>query len=270
MKIKIMIILKSLVSAFLMYSKIPMPRVEWRGENRRYALCFFPMIGAVVGGVFLLWRWFCRWACIGTLLNAAVCTAIPILITGGIHLDGFCDVSDAVSSHAERKKKLEILSDPRIGAFAAIKLSVYLLIQTALFSELSLFRAELAAAIGYVMSRALSGLAAVCLKNAKGEGSLWEFTESAHKTITLAVLGIITVICAAAMIVISPLCGGAAVLAGGAAFVYYRLFSYRQFGGITGDTAGWFLQVCEIFILAATVIGQCVGERFGGTVQWLW
>lgn len=261
-----MIVLKSLATAFLMYSKIPMPRVEWKDENRRYALCFFPLIGAVIGGLFLLWRWFCGYAELGVLLNAAVCTAIPILVTGGIHLDGFCDVSDAVSSCAERPRKLEILKDPHIGAFAAIKLAVYLLIQTALFSELSAFRAVLVAAVGFVMSRALSGIAAVLFKNAKRSGSLWAFTEPAHRTVTLVVLGIIIAVCAAAVIVISPLCGGMACIACAAAFISYRVYAYRQFGGITGDTAGWFLQICEIFILAAAVIG----EKLGGAVEWLW
>lgn len=261
-----MIVLKSLATAFLMYSKIPMPRVEWRDENRRYALCFFPLIGSVIGAVFLLWRWFCRWAELGVLLNAAICTAIPILITGGIHLDGFCDVSDAASSCAERPRKLEILSDPHIGAFAVIKLAVYLLIQTALFSEVSLFRAEIVIALGFAMSRALSGLAAVLFKNAKRSGSLWAFTEPAHRAATLVVLGIITAVCTAAMIVVSPLCGGAAIIACISAFVGYRLYAYSQFGGITGDTAGWFLQICEILILAAVVIG----EKVGGAVQWLW
>lgn len=261
-----MIVLKSLATAFLMYSKIPMPRVEWKDENRRYALCFFPLIGAVIGGLFLLWRWLCGYLGLGTLLNAAVCTAIPIFVTGGIHLDGFCDVSDAVSSCAERPRKLEILKDPNIGAFAAIKLAVYLLIQTALFSELSAFRAALVAAVGFVMSRALSGIAAAVFRNAKQSGSLWAFTEPAHRTVTLVVLGIITAVCAAAVIVISPLCGGAAVIACIGAFVGYRLYAYKQFGGITGDTAGWFLQICEIFILAAAVIG----EKLGGAVEWLW
>lgn len=261
-----MIVLKSLATAFLMYSKIPMPRVEWRDENRRYALCFFPLIGAVIGGVFLLWRWFCGYAGLGVLLNAAVCSVIPILVTGGIHLDGFCDVSDAVSSCAERPRKLEILKDPNIGAFAAIKLAVYLLIQTALFSELSAFRTEIVVAVGFVMSRALSGIAGVTFKNAKRSGSLWAFTEPAHRTVTLVVLGIIIAVCAAVVIVISPLRGGAVCVACIAAFVGYRLYAYKQFGGITGDTAGWFLQVCEIFILAAAVIG----EKVGGAAEWLW
>lgn len=201
---------------------------------------------------------------IGTLLNAAVCTVIPILITGGIHFDGFCDVSDAASSYADRSKKLEILSDPHIGAFAAIKLGAYLLIQTALFSEMTLFCAECVTAIGFVMSRALSGMAAVLFKNAKGSGSLWAFSEPAHKSVTVTVLSVVIALCAGGMIIISPLCGCAAVAACAVMFAAYAVYAYKVFGGITGDTAGWFLQVCELAILAAVV----VGEKLGGYLLW--
>lgn len=255
---------RSLAAAFLMYSKIPMPRVEWKDENRRYALCCFPLIGAVIGGLFLLWRWVCRLWGIGRLLNAAVCTVIPILITGGIHLDGFCDVSDAASSYADREKKLEILGDPHIGAFAAIRLCAYLLIQTALFSEMTLFRAECVTAIGFVLSRALSGMAAVLFKNAKGSGTLWAFSEPAHKSVTVTVLSVIIALCAGGMIVLSPIRGCAAVIAGAVAFIAYAIYAHKVFGGVTGDTAGWFLQVCELAILAAAVIG----EKLGGYLLW--
>lgn len=254
-----MTFLRSLAAAFLMYSRIPVPRVEWRDENRRYALCCFPIVGAVIGALFLLWRRLCAGAELGSLLNAAVCTAIPILVTGGIHLDGFCDVSDAASSCAERPRKLEIMSDPHIGAFAAIKLGVYLLIQTALFSELAEFRAEIVAAVGFVMSRALSGMAAAVFKNAKGSGSLWAFTQPAHRSVTINVLAVIIAVCGGGMIIVSPLCGCAAVAACGAAFAVYALYAHKQFGGVTGDTAGWFLQVCELCILAAAVIGEKLG-----------
>lgn len=91
-------LLKSLCSAFSMYSRIPVPTVEWKEENRRYALCFFPLIGAVTGGFLLLWQWLCGVLSIGGLLYAAVCTTIPIFVTGGIHADGFCDVIDANAS----------------------------------------------------------------------------------------------------------------------------------------------------------------------------
>ncbi|MBP3925899.1 MAG: adenosylcobinamide-GDP ribazoletransferase, partial [Clostridium sp.] len=44
----------SFVIAFSMYSRIPMPRVEWTKERMRYALCFFPWIGVLIGDAELL------------------------------------------------------------------------------------------------------------------------------------------------------------------------------------------------------------------------
>ena len=42
-------ILKSIVIAFSMYSKIPMPQFEWKEEDMKHVLCFFPWIGIVIG-----------------------------------------------------------------------------------------------------------------------------------------------------------------------------------------------------------------------------
>ncbi len=63
-------------------------------------------------------------------------TCIPILVTGGIHLDGLLDTVDAKSSYGDRKKKLAILADPHVGAFAIIGGSVYLLLYAACLIQL--------------------------------------------------------------------------------------------------------------------------------------
>ena len=54
---------------------------------------------------------------------------------------------------------------------------------------------------------------------------------------------------------------GAAMLAAGL-FVFwrYRVTADRQFGGISGDLAGWFLQRAELWMLAALTACQLVGE----------
>lgn len=59
-----------------------------------------------------------------------------MLVTGGIHLDGFLDTQDAMSSYQERERRLEILKDPRAGAFAIISGIVYFLIYLGINSEL--------------------------------------------------------------------------------------------------------------------------------------
>ena len=43
-------VLRSAAMAFLMFSVIPMPRVEWKKENMRYMLCCLPLVGAVIAG----------------------------------------------------------------------------------------------------------------------------------------------------------------------------------------------------------------------------
>ena len=46
----------------------------------------------------------------------------------------------------------------------------------------------------------------------------------------------------------------AAAVVGLAVFFYYDQFSRKQFGGITGDLAGYFLQLCELFMLAVLAL----------------
>ena len=110
----------SFVIAFSTYSKIPMPQVEWSEANMRHTLSFFPLVGAVLGLLFCAAARICALLNLGPVLTAAVLTALPVLLTGGIHLDGYCDTIDALSSHAPREKKLQILKDSNAGAFAVI------------------------------------------------------------------------------------------------------------------------------------------------------
>ena len=42
-------------------------------------------------------------------------------------------------------------------------------------------------------------------------------------------------------------------------FVRYYVVSKKQFGGITGDLAGWFLQKAELWMLAALCACQWGG-----------
>ena len=247
--------LKSFISAFQMYSRIPMPKIEWSEKNRRYSLCFFPLIGAVIGVLAVIWQCVCEEFYFGSFMYGAIVLLINILVTGGIHLDGFCDTCDARASWGDREKKLTILKDSHIGAFAAIKLGVYLIVCTAALSELFFFEGAVITGLGYVLSRSLSGLTAVTFKAAKKEGTLQSFTEPAHKKITVSALSIVAVLSCAAMMFVSLRTGAAVSTAAVLTVAYYRYMSYKEFGGITGDLAGWFLQICElVIVLTAAVV----------------
>ena len=248
-----MSVVKSFISAFLMYTRIPMPSVEWKEENRRYSLCFFPLCGAVIAGLLVAWRKSCVLLGAGEWLFAAVCVAIPVAVTGGIHLDGFCDVCDALASCSSRERRLEIMSDPHIGSFAVIRAAVYLLLQAGLFSQVKSGSLMIVCSLCFVTSRAMSGLCAVTFRSARSGGSLQQFVKPAHRNVTIICeLLFIAVSSAAAMI--ADQTAGAAALAGmTASMAWFRHFSYKKFGGITGDLAGFFLQIGEISGMACAV-----------------
>lgn len=253
-----MTVFKSLISAFAMYSRIPMPKIEWKEENHRYSLCFFPLIGAVIGWLYFLWFFICDQLNISFFLKGAVSMALPLLVTGGIHADGFSDVTDAKACLGDRAKKLEVMADPHIGSFAVILSAVYFILQAAVFSEVRNYSTAAIIALCFVMSRAFSGIAAVTMKCAKKEGTLQSFSEPAHRSVTLAIL---IAVCASSyflMLAADIWAGAAVLLAFFLCLIYYRVSAYRNFGGITGDTEGWFLQLCEIIAPAAALVTELI------------
>ncbi len=245
--------MKALIIAFSMYSKIPMPKVSWTQKSMKNALCFFPLIGMVIGGFVLLEYYLFQYFQLGVIFRTAIFIITPLVITGGIHLDGFIDTMDARRSYQEKEKKLAILQDPHIGAFALICSLIYFFISLAFMSEITSNSIWLVA-IGFVLSRALSGLGVVTLKGAKANGLVATFADMARKPLVQAMMILYIILSIVGMLLISPVGGIATSMIGILTFLYYRYISYKEFGGITGDLAGYFIQICELAILIMAVI----------------
>jgi adenosylcobinamide-GDP ribazoletransferase len=247
----------SMVISFAMYSKIPMPKVEWSKENMKYTMCFFPLIGVIIGILMMLWDRVSNVLEAGEILKTAVFLLIPILITGGIHLDGFLDTADALSSYKSREEKLEILKDPHIGAFAIIVSIVYFLLAFGVWSEADQIIVRVAA-VGFMLSRAYSGLSVASFKLAKNTGLVSMFSNASHKKITKIIMVLYILIASGTMIYLHPVFG--VVCAGTAfcVFFYYRVMSTKNFGGITGDLAGYFLQICELTMVLSLIICKLI------------
>lgn len=248
-------VLKGLVIAFASYTRIPMPQVDWSEENRRWSMCFFPLIGVVVGGLIWLWLALCDGLHIGPFLRGAIGAALPLLVTGGIHMDGFMDVTDAMSSWQTKEKRLEILKDSHVGAFAVIACGAYLLLTAGLFSECTAAQG-LGLTAAFVLSRSMSAYAMVALPQAKKQGMLADNARNAdHHRVRLASRGWFAAAAVAAV------CGlgwyGLALPAGALACLgWYAHRAKKYFGGISGDQAGWYVQVTELVGLGLTVLGR--------------
>ena len=238
-----------------MYSKIPMPNVYWSKENMRYAICFLPLVGAVIGGILMLWFTVCLKLNINNACFAALAAAIPVFVTGGIHADGFIDTSDALHSYGNKQKRLEILSDPHVGAFGIISAVMYYLLYFGFMNEITIYGEIAMIGLGFVMSRALCAIEIVLMKTAKNTGLLYEFSSSINKAVTLIVTILMLAACGLVMIFLSPYIGGAVLFFLILLVLYYKFFIAKKIGGITGDTCGWFIQMCELITVIVIVIG---------------
>lgn len=268
-------IIKACIIAVSMYSKIPMPQFEWEEKSMRYALAFFPLVGVIIGALQLALFHLWQQSGLSAGIYAALATALPIAVTGGIHMDGYCDTIDALSSHQSKERRLEILKDANVGAFAVIWAVLYFVLYYGAWSSIAsnVMQTDSAMQInhalhsdktvwliaaGYVTSRALSGLAAVFFQNANKKGSLAAFSGSAGKEFVCTVL-ILAFMATGIFQAILSLQTGVLILAGELLFFfYYHRMSKNCFGGITGDLAGWFLQCEELLILYLTVISTSV------------
>lgn len=240
--------LNGFIIAFSMYSKIPMPHRQWKDEDMRYSMCFFPFVGIVIGAVAWLWFWLCGQVAIPETACVGIGLAIPILITGGFHIDGYMDTMDAIHSYGSKERKLEILKDSHIGAFAVIMLVLYVLLFVSGYSMISNTDTIKVYCMSFILSRILSALSLVSFRKAKSTGSLAQFAQTAGKGVRLVIIIELFAV-VALMLVCDWLAGLTAIILAAFAFLYYAIFSRKNFDGITGDIAGYFLCVCELVMV---------------------
>lgn len=252
--------------SFSIYSRIPMPRFEWKAEDHGHSLVFFPMVGAVIGVLTAIAYRLSVWLDLPETVTGIVLTLIPVLVTGGFHLDGYMDTMDARRSYGSAEDKLRILKDPHIGAFAVICLVTAAL--TYIASAVTIVhlgdeRAVLAMGVLYVLSRSVSGLLALLIPGAKKDGMLHAETDGNRRCILVS-LWIWLTLSVASLVLIGYVYAAAIAAVAVMLVLYYRHMAVSEFGGVTGDTAGYLLTMCEVLgcasIAAAGLLSAAASE----------
>ncbi len=251
-------ILRRIAISFTLYSRIPMPRFEWKEDDMATSLDFFPLVGLVIGALICGLNIGPLSEVISPYVRALLSVLVPILITGGFHLDGFMDSSDALNSYGEPEKKLEILKDPHIGAFSVISLVKLILIALAstafiLSGESLSWETVITCALVFTVSRCISGLTSLYFKMAKKSGMLSKEAGDRKKS-SVVFLTLQLVIAAAAMLVLDPIAALPALAFFAGYTLYYRSKTKKEFGGVTGDTAGMYVSVSETGAIVCVVV----------------
>lgn len=246
-------LLNSILLCFNMYSILPLPYASWKNENMKYVLMFFPLVG-VIEAIFyiLIWK-LSIMLNFGIIFRAALLSILSIVYTGGIHFDGYLDTCDALGSNQSKEKKLEILKDSHVGAYAIMGGLIYLLLYFAAMTEIKFDIQIYLYALAAIMLRAYSTLSLLLVKNAKTDGLASTFTKPASKNNSMFFLIFIIVLISILMLFLS----NKAVYLLCFSFLYFLFHIHmakKEFGGLTGDLCGHFFQMSALLLLVILAI----------------
>jgi len=220
---------------------VPLPGVvPGRADSLGRAAVWFPAIGLGIGAV-LVGAERVTAALFPSLLAALLTVTAWKLLTGGLHLDGLADCLDGLAGR-DAEHRLAIMRDSRIGAFGAIGLILFLLLEVVAVAELPSGVRARALLVVPVIARATPPLLVRLFPAAKSEGLGAAFGASVSGWAVPTALAIALVVALAALHAVAVPVFTISVLG---ALTLTRFFAARL-SGITGDVLGAGIEVAEL------------------------
>ena len=230
-----------------MFCYIPSPWRTWNEEARPLMLLFLPVLGLELGALWWGLAWLIRTIAVPASVAALLLCAYPYVVTGAIHLDGFMDVVDAVSSYASPERRREILKDSHVGSFAVVGCVLLLLAGYSVFSvgdgDIRLLL------LIPVVSRCGSAMAVTLLPSMSTSQYAAQTIRKSHA----AVLAVMLCLAITVGFILSGT-GGFALVIEAAAYALALWRAYRSLGGMNGDIAGYALTLAELCGAAALAL----------------
>lgn len=212
----------------------------------------FPLVGLLQGILYSgLVYILIQWTPFSPVAIAFLLWLVTIIITGGIHLDGWMDVSDAYFSYQDREKRIEIMKDPRIGAFGVLSVIVLLgsrfLFIYEIIGSMTLASYFMIVCIPF-LGKSVMGEVLVRIPSAKKEGLATMFQEAGDRR-TVVVYPIYLAIIAfflqwIGLIIPFFILVGVAL----ACYGFICVKAIKWFNGITGDVLGASVEGTEIIL----------------------
>ena len=230
---------------------LPIPvKGEFKPADMGRAMAFFPVAGAVIGGILVVADVVLSYILPGPVADF-ILLAILVLITGGLHLDGLADTCDGLYGGKSREDALAIMKDSRVGAIGAVGLIIIIGLKYMAIHEVpqplkysALLLMPMLSRWSMVLMAGLSDYARLT----KGTGK--DFVE----TVTLLNLLTATIFACVAAGVMMGWRGGLVILFIGGFTLIGVVYFKRRLGGVTGDVLGAVNEVNEVMVLMLMMI----------------
>jgi adenosylcobinamide-GDP ribazoletransferase len=243
--------MKRFLIAFQFLTIFPIKVKEIKAQEFGKSLRYFPLVGTVIGLILTLSLYIFS-LILPHIIVSFLILIILVVITGGIHLDGFADTCDGLCSSHPKDKVLEIMRDSRIGVMGAIGLILLLMLKFSLFYSIPTSVLGKTLVIMVTSGRWLQVLACYLSRYVQDEGKGRYFIEYAGKRelIQSSVFSLIV-----AMLVMGSKGVAFLILL---TIIVLPIISYikKRLGGMTGDTIGAVSEISEVIILFMILIWE--------------
>jgi len=236
-----------MLTAFRTLTIIPIPGKDT--ENFSRSLCFFPLVGALLGFVVLLPYHGAE--AIGfkhPFILALLSMAMVTWLTGGLHIDGLGDVADAFGGGKDKEHILRLLKDPAMGSFGVCAIVFDILIKAACWQFFFERGNPWFIFWSFVFSRAMQGLAIAFLPNARAGSIAAPFGQGGKFAGISVILAYLVTALAAVWLLSFPAALVCALCSLGTTLIF-GLYCWRKLRGITGDCVGATSEIAEISVL---------------------
>lgn len=240
------------IHAFLMclgmFTALPCPWRPWDEDARGLMTACLPLVGAVIGGLWFALSLLGR-TILPNALTAALMAALPLLLTGFMHLDGFMDTADAMLSWRPLEQRQKILKDVHCGSFSVVAV---VLLTLGMFAAASDARAgDLRPLILIpVASRCMSAFCVTALKPI-GHSEYAQMQKSSGTPIAAMVMLLLTLLAGGLWIGVGGIVCLAATVVGYGCAMFWCVHTLK---GVSGDLAGFSLCVGELCGLIALAL----------------
>jgi adenosylcobinamide-GDP ribazoletransferase len=232
-----------LSAAFAFLTIVPLKPDSARAPGRAFA--YFPLVGLLIGAVLAL----LTTLPISTEARAFLTLVAWVVLSGGLHLDGWGDSCDGLFATTTPERRLEIMKDPRAGMWAVIGICLLLLGKFGALRGLP----PLILIAPPVAGRWAMVIAAYAFPSARPAGSGAYFrTGLGRAQVVMATL--LAVLICGAVAVIDRRAGIGLAAAPLVALIAGRWAAGRLGGGLTGDVYGALCELTELITLWGAVL----------------
>ena len=238
--------MRGFVTAVRTLTILPCPGKDT--EDFAAALPYFPIVGALIGGLVAFTIW--PLARIGWWDGAGVAGTIAAAwLTRGLHLDGLADTVDALGGGRTLEKRLAIMKDPHTGAFGVLAIASVMLLKVVALARLAAAPCcgPLVAA-PFIAARTAQVALAVLLPYARPEGGTAKGFVQNAKPAHLVVAALLS---AALSFAVGRYWGLLTLAAALLMALLLAAWLRKTFGGVTGDLLGMASEVTETVLLVA-------------------